>query len=154
MEGHNGDEREWARPLPPFAVPPGPPVEEAAVLAAYATGAPAGHSDRFHVEDDQLLVDRDVPAALRLGPEAVLVRADLPDDLADAKLPVTTALAAAGMSLLDEETLLAAPVAMQVLGLRLSSWDLWGTDIEAAFNRLRAAVVGDQGSPWKTVGGT
>lgn len=137
----------WAMPLPPFATPPGPATSQGEVLAAFAAGEPAGHSECFHVEGNQLLVDRDVSAALRLGPEAVLVRADLPDDLVWAEHPVTEALRAAGMELLDRATLLAAPVAMQVLGLRLSSWDLWGTDIEAAFARLRSAAVGEQAIP-------
>jgi hypothetical protein len=35
-------------------------------------------------------------------------------------------------------------VALQLFGLRLSSWDLWGDDIDAAFAALRAGCIADQ----------
>ncbi len=134
--------------MPPFAEPTGPAVDDVAVLAAYARSEPAGHSPRFHVERPTLLVDRNVAAAIRVGPRTLLVRDDLPDDLASAKAEVEGALAAAGFTRFDEETLLATPVALQLLGLRLSSWDLWGVDIDEAFADLRAACVADPPSPF------
>ncbi|MGH9129568.1 MAG: hypothetical protein ACRDY2_11550 [Acidimicrobiales bacterium] len=118
------------------------------MLAGFASGSPLpAHSSRFHIEDNVLMLDGDVPAALRLGPGTYLARTDLPEGLEAHAEPVAAALSDAGMDLLDEDTLLAAPVAMQVLGLRLSSWNLWGNDIEAAFATLRAAVVGEQWLP-------
>jgi hypothetical protein len=47
------------------------------------------------------------------------------------------------MGLLDSETLLGVPVGIQLAGLRLSSWDLWGTDLDEAFAALRRAATGD-----------
>lgn len=131
--------------LPPFGEPPGPRTNEATVLATFIERGGAGHSDRFHVEGPALVVDGDVAVALRLGHGAVLVRLDLPDDVEGSKPAVERALAAAGRELLDHDTLLGVPVALQLLGLRLSSWDLWGLDLDAAFAALRAIAVGDRG---------
>lgn len=133
--------------FPPFAEPSGTPVEDGDVLRAFARGEPvAGYSPRFHVEGNTLLVHRDVPVAQRIGPSSVLVRVDLPDSVADGKPLVEEALGEQGMKLLDEETPLAVPIALQILGLRLSSWDLWGTDIDEAFAAVRAGAVGDEAS--------
>ncbi len=134
--------------FPPFADPGGPPVDDASVLEAFARGDPgAGHSERLHVEGQVLLVHRDVAAALRIGPTTVLVRADLPHAVADVKAQVEAALTAEGLTLLDEATPLATPVSIQVLGVRMSTWDLWGTDIDVAFAALRSAAVGEEGAP-------
>jgi hypothetical protein len=138
----------WAIPLPPYGVPLGPTTDDGSVLCGFAAAEPVpGHSDKLHVEGEVLVVDGDVPIALRLQPDIVLARTDLPEGLEAFAARVAEALAGAGMELLDEGTLLAAPVAMQVLGLRLSSWDLWGNDLDAAFAALRAAAVGEQALP-------
>lgn len=135
-------------PFPPFVEPTGPARDDADVVAAYARDEPAGHSARFHVERPTLIVGRDVAAAIRVGPRTVLVRDDLPDDLVAAKADVEEALFAAGMTRFDEETLLATPVALQLLGIRLSTWDLWGADIDEAFADLRAACLGESPPPF------
>ncbi len=140
-------EGEVVMPQPPYGVAPGPLLEDADVLAAYARGTGDGHSLRFHVEGPALVVDGDVAAALRLAPDVVLVRVDLPDELTDVRPQVEQALAAEDLTCLDEESLLGLPVALQVLGLRLSAWDLWGVDIDAAFATLRRWAVGDQELP-------
>jgi hypothetical protein len=129
-------------PLPPYVEPRGPAGGDHDVVRAFVRAELAPFSDRFHVEGPALIAGRDVPAALRLGPGSVLVRVDLPDDLLPAKTVVEEVLAQEGMELLDTETLFAAPVAVQMVGLRLSSWDLWGSDIEAAFAALRRAAQG------------
>lgn len=135
-------------PLPPFAEPAGPRVDDVAVLAAFAEDArEIGHSAHFHVEGPTLLAAGDAPVALRIGRATVLVRLDLPDDLAWVRGPIEAALTVTAMACLDADTLLAAPVALQVLGLRLSNWDLWGTDIDDAFAALREGAVGEQSLP-------
>lgn len=134
--------------VPPFAQPTGPAVDDATVLASFARDEAAGHSPRFHVERPTLLVGRNVAAAVRIAPRTLLVRADLPERLAGAKAEVETALVAAGLTCFDEDTLLATPVALQLFGLRLSSWDLWGDDIDAAFAALRAGCVAEQSGPF------
>jgi len=129
--------------LPPFAQPTGPRRPDAAVVDAFARAEPTGHSLRLHAEATVLLVDRADAVALRLVPRAVLVRADPPPKVATILPVVEEALAAAGLVRLDECTLLGVPVALQLVGLRLSEWDLWGHDIEIAFAALRAVAAGD-----------
>ena len=129
--------------LPPFGQPSGPPADDGAVLQAFARGEQAGHSSTFHVEGPTLVAAWDVAAAIRIGDRTVLVRVDLPPNLLPVKESVEQALAAEGMTLLDSETLLAAPVAVQVLGLRFSTFDLWGADIDEGFADLRAAAQGE-----------
>ncbi|MGI9120689.1 MAG: hypothetical protein ACR2G7_11320 [Acidimicrobiales bacterium] len=134
--------------VPPFVEPTGPAVDDAAVLQAFGRDQAAGHSPRFHVERPTLLVGRNVAAAVRIAPRTVLVRRDLPDELAPARADVEEALAAEGMECFDEETLLATPVALQLFALRVSSWDLWGDDIDDAFAALRAACVAEPTRPF------
>lgn len=134
--------------VPPFAGPTGPAVDDAAVLRAFARDEAAGHSPRFHVERPTLLVGRDVAAAMRIGPRTVLVRHDLPESLLAAREAVGRALNGEGMECFDEDTLLATPVALQALGLRVSSWDLWGDDIDVAFATLRACCIAEQPGPF------
>ncbi|MGH9182674.1 MAG: hypothetical protein ACRDZ9_02475 [Acidimicrobiales bacterium] len=113
------------------------------MVRAFARGQEAGWSTRFHVEDPVLVTGGDVSAALRIGPSTVLVRADLPDEVRGAKVAVEAGLEDEGLTMFDPETPLAVPVALQLAGLRLSSWDLWGADIDQAFAALRAGAVGE-----------
>ncbi len=130
-------------PLPPFVEPRGPAGDDTAVVRAFlaAEGAPP-HSERLHVEGDVLRADRDVAAALRIGPRSVLVRTDLPDDLVELRRKIEEVLAGEGLALQDEDTRLALPVATMMVALRMSTWDLWGADVDEAFADLRLAAVG------------
>lgn len=101
------------------------------------------YSKGFHIEGTVLVSGGDMATAIRIGPRTFLVRADLPDDLLPATVAVRGALEADGMSCLDNETLLATPVAIQLLGLRFSTWDLWGAQIDDSFADLRAAAAGE-----------
>jgi len=125
----------------------GPPEEDVVVLAAFAAGLASGPSASYAMEGPVLMVDGDVPAALRLDPRTVLVRRDPPDDVAYAPEAVAGALQAAGYLLCDEDTLFATPVAVQVLGLTYSVWDLWGRDLDQAFASLRVAALGEAWDP-------
>ena len=131
------------RPLPPLFEPHGPAGDDAAVVRAFLAGEGAPpHSERLHVEGEVLRADRDVAAALKIGPRTVLVRTDLPDDLVDLRGKIEEVLAGEGLTLQDEDTQLALPVATMMVALRLSTWDLWGADIDEAFSDLRLAAVG------------
>lgn len=141
------EEGPWNLPLPDFGQRQGPLADDAAVLAAFATGQPALRSTRLHVEDGALVVVGDVALGLRIGPRTVLVRFDLPPGLDAEKAGLESALADAGMTLLDSQSPLALPVALQVLGLRLSCWDLWGDDIDDAFAALRTCALGQDLPP-------
>lgn len=133
--------------LPPLGEPGGPLSEDAEVIAQFLRGEHAGHSVRFHVEGSVLVATPSLAAALRIGPRAVLVRLDVPPGSEDVKRSVEEVLADQGMTLLDEDTPLAMPVAVQWLGVRASSWDLWGSDIDEAFAALRTAAAGDPFGP-------
>ncbi len=124
-----------------------PPEEDEVVLSSFAAGLPSGRSAWFGIEGPVLMVDGDVPAALRIDPKTVLHRRDLPDDVAWAGPKVAAALQAAGYLLCDENTLYATPVALQVLGLTYSEFDLWGFDLDEAFTALRMAAVGEAWDP-------
>jgi hypothetical protein len=130
--------------LPPFGEPAGERVDDAAVLSVFLRDEPAlVHSEQFHLEGNVLVVGGDMAAAIRIGPRTFLVRCDLPPGLEAAKASLEEALRAEGMSCLDNETLLAMPVAIQRLGIRLSTWDLWGAQIDESFAELRAAAAGE-----------
>lgn len=134
--------------LPPYGEPDGTKADDTTVLHGFLGGGEASaeyYSALFHVEGKALMAGGDVACAIRLGSTSVLLRLDLPDDLAGVTSTVEAAMAADGMTNLDHETKLGPAVAIQLLGLRLSVWDLWGHDIDAAFADLRTAAVGD---PW------
>ena len=134
--------------LPPFGAPGGTPADDETVLVDFLGGDRASadhHSELFHVEGTVLMAQGDVACAIRLGATSVLLRLDLPDELEAVKPAVERAMVGLGMAKLDEETKLGPAVAIQLLGLRLSTWDLWGSDIDAAFADLRTAAAGD---PW------
>ncbi len=134
--------------LPPFGEPAGPAYDddEALLCAFVAQRVTTGHSERYHIEGAALMAGGDAAAALWIGPETVLVRADLPTSLEDRRRPIDEALRAEAFELLDANTLFAAPIAIQVLGLRISSWDLWGRDLDQSFAELRAAAAGGEES--------
>jgi hypothetical protein len=124
-----------------------PPEEDQAVLTAFAACEPTGRSASFAIEGPVLMVDGDVPAALRLDRRTALLRGDLPDDVAWARPIVAEAFRSAGYQLFDENTLFAMPVAIQVLGLTYSEFDLWGLDMDEAFAALRVAALGEAWDP-------
>jgi len=130
-------------PLPPLYEPRGPrDTDEEVVRAFLRHEGPSPHSDRLHVEDRVLRVDGDMPLALWVGPHTVLVLFDVPDDMVDIRAAVTDALAAEGLTLLDEQQPLGIVVGMQLVGARTVTWDLWGADIDEAFGELRKAAMG------------
>lgn len=133
-------------PMPPYFEPQGPAGDNPAVVRAFLRAeGPSPHSERLHVEDAVLRADRDLPAALRIGPRTILVRKDVPDDQEDLRREIEAVLAQEGLALQDEDTRLALPVATMMVADRLSRWDLWGADIDEAFADLRTAAVGGQG---------
>ncbi len=129
-------------PLPPYVEPRGPEGDDPAVVRAFLSGDIPPHSARLHVEGPVLMADRDVPLGLRLSPTAALLRVDLSDEVAEVRRAVEAVLSADGLTLLDEESPLGIAVGVQMAGLRASTWDLWGADIDEAFAALRQAAVG------------
>jgi len=128
--------------LPPFGEASGPQAGDVDVVSAFAQGRPAGQSERFHVEGSVLVAGFDLAVGMRIGTDTVLVRLDMPADAEEHRVVIEEVLSGQGMTLLDEETLLATPVAVQWLALRGSTWNLWGRDIDESFAALRKAAVG------------
>lgn len=131
-------------PLPPYLQPHGPHGDDQSVVRAWVAEDVPPYSDRLHAEGPVLMVERDVPVALRLPFRSVLVRMDLPEISADIIPTITGVLAAEGLMLVDQDNQLAMAVAMQMVALRLSSWDLWGLDPDMAFSALHEGVMGGQ----------
>jgi len=130
--------------LPPYGEPVGDRADDARVLQVFINDEPAlAHSPLLHLEGATLVADGDVSVALRLAPRTFLFRRDLPPDVDAATRLLAEALLAAGITCLDEDSPLAAAVAIQVLGLRTASWDLWGSDIDESFAELRGAAAGE-----------
>ena len=132
--------------LPPFGEPAGPRADDATVLSSFLREDDVSvHSDLFHIEGPVLVSGGDMATAIRVGRRTFILRVDLPEDLQAARQAVQDAMEAEGLSFLDGETLLAAPVAIQRVGLRFSTWDLWGAQIDESFADLRAAAAGEWG---------
>ena len=130
--------------LPPYGEPVGDRADDARVLEVYINNEPAlVHSALLHLEGATLVADGDLALALRIAPRTFLLRRDLPEDADGAEQALQAALGAAGFTCLDEESPLATAVAIQVLGLRTATWDLWGADIDEAFRELRTAAAGE-----------
>ena len=113
-------------------------------MRAFARGELPPYSRTFHVEGPVLLGGRDLAMALKLGDRSFLVNHDMPPDLEAAKALTEQVFTAEGMTMLDEETLYGPAVGVQLVGLRYTTWDLWGADIEEAFAELRVQAAGGE----------
>lgn len=131
-------------PSPPLIEPHGPLGDDEDVVRAFSRDELAPYSAQFHVEGPVLLAGRDYATVLRIGPRAFLVNHEMPGDLVAAKETVERVFAEEGLSMLDEETLYGPAVGVQLVGLRYTTWDLWGADIDQAFADLRVAAAGGE----------
>ncbi|MGI8685688.1 MAG: hypothetical protein ACR2MO_11495 [Acidimicrobiales bacterium] len=130
--------------LPPYGEPVGDRADDTRVLEVFIRDEPAlVHSALLHLEGATLVAGGDMSVAMRIAPHTFLLRRDLPPDVEAANRALAQALGAAGHTCLDEESPLATAVAIQVLGLRTATWDLWGADIDEAFTELRATASGE-----------
>lgn len=122
------------------------------MVETFLYGAGAGFCPELHIEDRFLFVDRMVLVAIRLGPDAVLLRNE--DETAPS-LPherIEKVLLARGLSLIDTQTALGDIAAIQTAGIRGAWWDLWGTDPHEALGHLQRAVLGDDAEPAAAAG--
>lgn len=128
---------------PPYGKPTGPLAHDRDLIASFVAGARTGYSDRFHIEEDTLLVERFVPVAIRLAPGSILIRTDYPDGGAQ-EFAVR-----AGLALVDAEPPLATVVALQALGLPAASWNLWSSHgRDQAQAALSSCAAGGSGGPY------
>lgn len=131
-------------PSPPLIEPHGPAGGDADVARAFARDELAPHSAMLHVEGPVLLAERDYATALRLGERSFLVNHEMPPHLAPLAVTVCRVFEEEGMTMLDDETLYGPAVGVQLVGLRYTTWDLWGADIDKAFADLRLAAAGGE----------
>ena len=97
----------------------------------------------FTIAFGQVLVGgSSVPLAVRIGERSLLARRDIPEGMLPLRTLAEEVLVTEGLSLLDEDTPLGIPAGIQLAGLRVATWDLWGVDIDQAYVYLRQAVVG------------
>ena len=130
-------------PMPPSYEDPGPPGTDDEVVRAFARNSAAPpYSDLLHAEGPVLLAGRDWAVALRVGDRSFLVNHDMPAELHQAKIVVEDVFRSDGLEMYDEETLFGTSVGVQYVGLRYTTWDLWGADIDEAFADLRVKAAG------------
>ena len=128
--------------LPPAAEPGGPRRTDLELVRDFVRGEPAGASPSFHIEGLLLVGGSSMPLAVRIGERSVLARRDVPEGAVPLRTLAEEVLVTEGLSLLDEDTPLGIPAGIQLAGLRVATWDLWGVDIDQAYVYLRQAVVG------------
>jgi hypothetical protein len=129
--------------LPPLAEPGGPRRTDLELVRDFVRGEPAGASPSYHIEGGLLVGGSSIPLALRIGEGSVLARRDVPEGVLALRTLAEEVLVTEGLSLLDEDTPLGIPAGIQLAGLRVATWDLWGVDIDQAYAYLRQAVAGD-----------
>lgn len=123
-------------PLPhPFGAPRGPRVTTPELLARWVDGSTAGVSPDAHLEG-ALLLAGDHPLAIRME-GAVLVRDQVPGDVAALRGTLERFLESEGLQLVEEDAPLGALVGIEVSGLRGDAWSLWARDPDEG----RAALV-------------
>ena len=128
--------------LPPVAEPGGPRRTDVELVRDFVRGEPAGASPMLHIEGGLLVGGSSVPLAVRIGERSLLARRDIPEGMLPLRTLAEEVLVTEGLSLLDEDTPLGIPAGIQLAGLRVATWDLWGVDIEQAYAYLRQAVIG------------
>lgn len=126
---------------PPFGVPAGRPMSTPELLVAYVEGADAGTSPDAHIEDPVLMA-RDHALAIRLQP-AVLVRDHVPPPVGELRDQLCQVLRDHGITLVEEDSVLACAVGIEVTGLRGEAWSLWARDADEARAMLAQRTVGE-----------
>ncbi|HVM13410.1 MAG TPA: hypothetical protein VM287_03670 [Egibacteraceae bacterium] len=129
-------------PFPlPFGLSAGPAMSTPDLLSAFLAGARAGSSPEAHIEDPVLLAS-DHLVAVRLD-GAILVRTEVPWAAQAVRSSVCQCLEAAGMALVERESVLAGAAAVELAVPRGFEWDLWAHDAEEARERLVRRALGE-----------
>ncbi|MGH2809505.1 MAG: hypothetical protein ACRDIA_01345 [Actinomycetota bacterium] len=123
------------------------------LVEAFLGGGRTGFSAELHIESDTLLAQRSFVIGARLGPDAFLVRSDVPQDILELKDRFEQQLRSTGFADVEPEARLGDIAAIQVTGIRGAFWDLWGKDASKAHRALERAVLGDDGGSLEMVHG-
>lgn len=136
------DEADERGPLPPaYGVPRGVSMSTPELLAAFMAGATTGSSPDACIEGE-LLMGSDHYVAVRLD-IAVLVRAEVHDEAAEVHAALRSALEAAGITLVEENSILAGAMASELAVPRGFEWNLWAADADQAYMELTHRAAGD-----------
>lgn len=119
-------------------VPPAPPRE---LLDAFVQGDPGSSAAGWRIEGP-MLVGGDIPLAIRVA-EATLVRVELADEFAALVAELERALGDAGLSRIEERTVLGHVIAIEMAGMRGSEWDLWAPSAQAGHEALKRQALGE-----------
>ncbi len=111
------------------------------LLAAFVNGESAGSTGVWRTEGP-LLTGRETPLAIRVA-EAVLVRTELPGGFTDLLAVLEQALGDAGLTRIEERTVLGHVIGIEVAGVRGSEWDLWATDAATGHEALKQRTLGE-----------
>lgn len=122
--------------------PDNPGTSPQQLLTAFVGGEPAGSAGDWRIEGP-LLTGRETPLAIRVAADAVLVRAELPEDFTNLLAVLEQALGDAGLSRIEERTVLGHVIGIEVAGLRGSEWDLWATDAQTGHDALKQRALGE-----------
>lgn len=128
--------------LPPaYGVPRGLTMSTPRLLAAYLAGATTGSSPDACIEGE-LLMGNDHYVAVRLD-VAVLVRAEVHDEAVDVHAALRAVLEAHGITLVEENSILAGAMASELAVPRGFEWNLWAADADQAYLELTHRAAGD-----------
>lgn len=111
------------------------------LLDAFLQGEPSVSAAAWRIEGP-VLIGGNAPLGIRVA-EAVLVRAELPDEFAGMIAGLEQALEDAGLSRIEERTVLGHVIGIELAGIRGSEWDLWASDAQTGHNALKRQALGE-----------
>lgn len=126
---------------PPFGMAAGPSMTTPALLSAFLNGATTGASPDACIED-ALLMGSDHYVGVRVD-VAFLVRTEVHADAEALRADLCAALDAAGLWLVEANSILAGAMAGEMAVPRGFEWDLWARDAEEARFVLTQLAAGD-----------
>ena len=126
---------------PPFGMAAGPSMATPELLSAFLAGATTGVSPDACIED-AILMGSDHYVAVRVD-VAYLVRNEVHADAEAVHAELCAALDAAGLVLVEENSILAGAMAGEMAVPRGFEWDLWARDADEACFSLTQLAAGD-----------
>jgi len=120
-------------------------VEDPEVLDAYIDGgARRAFGPTLHIEGDILLFDGWWPAAVRISPRTIAIRAEEPDTKTDALQRAGDRLVARGLVDLGTDYPLVGAITYAEIALPPVAWNVWSVDPVTAVDDLNARAGQDK----------
>lgn len=117
------------------------------MVAGFVAGATAGFCDELHIEERLLFFQRMTLIAVLVEPRTLLIKNEEAAEIDRCGTRVQEVLERHDLKLVDGDTALGDIAAIQLAGIRGSTWDLWGRDRSSALQALRSTVAGDDLEP-------